>query len=54
MRGSQNIIGKVEKIEDQEALEQVRRQARNVNTRSILVGILLTFITPILPWPVLK
>ena len=49
MRGSQNITGKVEKIDDQEVLAQVRRQAWKVNTRSIVVGIILTLIVLVIP-----
>lgn len=39
----------VEKIEDPAELAQVRRQARQVNIKSVLAGIALTLISLILP-----
>ncbi len=48
-RGSRNLTGKVEEIEDQDALAQVRRQARRVVFKAFLVAIPLTLIAFGLP-----
>jgi hypothetical protein len=48
-RGARNLIGKIEKIEDQDALAQVRRQARRVVFKACLVAIPLTLIVFVLP-----
>jgi hypothetical protein len=40
---------KVEKIEDPAELAQVRRQARRVNIKAVLAGIVLTLISLLLP-----
>jgi hypothetical protein len=40
---------KVEKIEDPAELAQVRRQARQVNIKAVLAGIVLTLISLALP-----
>jgi hypothetical protein len=39
----------VEKIEDPTELAQVRRQARRVNIKAVLAGIVLTLISIVLP-----
>jgi hypothetical protein len=43
------LTGKVEKIEDEAALAQVRRQARRVVFKAFLLAIPLTLIAIILP-----
>ena len=48
-RGSRNLTGTVEKIQDEAELEQVRRQARRVNVKALLVAILLTLLALALP-----
>ena len=48
-RGARNLTGKIEKIEDQEALAQVRRQARRVVFKAFLAAIPLTLIAFALP-----
>jgi len=40
---------KVEKIEDPAELAQARRQARRVNIKAVLAGIVLTLISLLLP-----
>lgn len=40
---------KVEKIDDPAELAQVRRQARRVNIKSVVAGIVLTLISLALP-----
>jgi hypothetical protein len=48
-RGSRNLTDKVEIIEDEAELAQVRRQARRVNIKAFLAAILLTLIALALP-----
>jgi hypothetical protein len=48
-RSSPNLTDKIEKIEDQAELAQVRRQARKVNIKVFLAAIILTLIALILP-----
>ncbi len=48
-RGSRQFGEKPEKIEDPEELAQVRRQARWVNIKSLIAGIVLTAIALALP-----
>lgn len=48
-RGARNLTGKIEKIEDQDALAQVRRQARRVVFKAFLAAILLTLIVMLVP-----
>jgi len=48
-RGSRNLTGEIEKIEDEAELAQVRRQARRVTIKAILVAIPLTLIALALP-----
>lgn len=38
-----------EKIDDQEELEQVRRQARQVHIKSAIFGLAITLLTLLLP-----
>jgi hypothetical protein len=48
-RSSRNLTGKIEKIEDEAELAQVRRQARKVNIKAFVAAIVLTLIVLILP-----
>jgi len=48
-RGARNLTGKIEKIEDQVALAQVRRQARRVVFKVFLAAIPLTLIVMLVP-----
>jgi hypothetical protein len=48
-RGSRNLTGRVEKIEDDAELTQIRRQARKVNIKAFLTAIVLTLIVLALP-----
>jgi hypothetical protein len=48
-RSSRNLTGKVEEIEDEAELAQVRRQARKVNIKAFLAGIAITVIALALP-----
>lgn len=48
-RGLRNLTGKVERIEDEAALAQVRRQARRVTLKALLAAIPLTLIALALP-----
>jgi len=48
-RGSRNLTGEIEKIEDEAELAQVRRQARRVTIKAFLVAIPLTLIALALP-----
>lgn len=48
-RGLRNISDRVEKIKDPAELQQVRRQARRVILKGMLVAIPLTVIAFILP-----
>ena len=48
-RGARNLTGKIEKIEDQDALAQVRRQARRGVFKAFLASISLTLIALVLP-----
>lgn len=48
-RGLRNIFDREEKIEDPAELQQVRRQARRVILKGILVAIPLTLLAYILP-----
>jgi len=48
-RGSRNLTDKIEKIEDEAELAQVRRQARQVSMKALLVAIPLTLIVLALP-----
>jgi hypothetical protein len=48
-RGLRNISGKVEKIEDEEELKQVRRQAQKVILKGSLVALPLTVIAYLIP-----
>lgn len=48
-RGLRNISDREEKIEDPAELQQVRRQARRVILKGILVAIPLTLLAYILP-----
>ncbi|GJQ36630.1 MAG: hypothetical protein JETCAE01_26400 [Anaerolineaceae bacterium] len=48
-RGARNLTGKIEKIEDQDALAQVRRQARRVVFKAFLAAIPLTLIVMLVP-----
>ncbi|HKY56332.1 MAG TPA: hypothetical protein VJM08_18590 [Anaerolineales bacterium] len=48
-RGLRNISDRNEKIEDPNELRQVRRQARRVMLKGILVAIPLTLIVYIIP-----
>ena len=48
-RNSRNLTGKIEKIEDEAELAQVRRQARKVNIEAFLAAIALTLIALALP-----
>jgi hypothetical protein len=43
------LTGEIEKIEDEDELAQVRKQARRVNIKSFLTAILLTVIALALP-----
>jgi len=43
------LTGKIEKIEGQDALAQVRRQARRIIFKAFLVAIPLTLIVFVLP-----
>lgn len=42
--GSREVMGQVEKIEDEGELAQVQRQARKLVVKALLVGILLTLL----------
>jgi len=48
-RGSRNLTGKVEKIDDDAELAQVRRQARRVTLKAFLAAIPLMLIALALP-----
>jgi hypothetical protein len=48
-RSSRNLNGTIEKIEDEAELAQVRRQARKVNIKALLMAIALTLIALGLP-----
>jgi hypothetical protein len=48
-RRSRNLTDKIEKIEDEAELAQVRRQARKVNIKAFLAAIVLTVIALALP-----
>jgi hypothetical protein len=48
-RSSRNLTDKIEKIEDEAELAQVRRQARKVNIKSFVAAIVLTLIALALP-----
>jgi hypothetical protein len=48
-RGSRNLTGKEEKIEDEAELAQVQRQARKVMIKAVLAGAALTLIAVALP-----
>jgi len=48
-RGSRNLTGEIEKIEDEAELSQVQRQARKVNIKALLAAIALTLIALALP-----
>jgi len=48
-RGARNLTGKIEKIKDQDALAQVRRQARRVVFKAFLAAIPLTLIVMLVP-----
>jgi hypothetical protein len=48
-RSLRNLTGKIEKIEDEAELTQVRRQARKVNIKAFLTAIILTLIALALP-----
>src|SRR5271157_3622511 len=48
-RSSRNLNNKIEKIEDEAELAQVRRQARRVNIKAFLAAIALTLIALALP-----
>jgi hypothetical protein len=48
-RGLRNISDKEERIEDEAELKQVRRQARRVIIKGMLVAIPLTLIAFLLP-----
>ena len=48
-RSSRNLNDKIEKIEDDAELAQVRRQARKVNIDAFLAAIALTVIALVLP-----
>jgi len=43
------VTGKIEKIEDRDALAQVRRQARRIVFKAFLAAIPLTLIVFVLP-----
>ena len=48
-RGSRNLTGRVEKIDDESELAQVRRQARRVTLKAFLAAVPLTLIALALP-----
>jgi len=48
-RSSRNLTDKIEKIEDEAELAQVRRQARKVSIKAFWTAIALTLITLALP-----
>lgn len=48
-RGLRKMNGQEEEIEDPEKLARVRRQARWVHVKSVLVGIVLTAIAVVIP-----
>jgi len=48
-RGSRNLTDKIEKIEDEAELAQVRQQARKVSIKAFLAAIVLTLIALALP-----
>jgi hypothetical protein len=48
-RSSRNLTDRIEKIEDEAELAQVRRQARKVNIKAFWVAIALTLIALTLP-----
>jgi hypothetical protein len=48
-RGSRQLDANIEKIEDQEELARVRKQARRVQIKAAAVGLLLTLLTFLLP-----
>jgi hypothetical protein len=50
-RGSRQLDDEVEQIEDAVELAQVRRQARGVQLKSLVAGVLLTGLALLLPRP---
>ena len=46
-RGSRNLNGSVEKIEDERELAQVHQQARHITNKALLVAVILTLIAQI-------
>jgi hypothetical protein len=48
-RGSRQLGENIEKIEDQEELIKVRRQAKKVRGKAIIAGLLLTLIGLFIP-----
>lgn len=48
-RGARNMDTGIEQIEDERALAQVRRQARSVARKAILLGVGLTLLALLLP-----
>ncbi|MDX1687369.1 MAG: hypothetical protein R3248_05235 [Candidatus Promineifilaceae bacterium] len=48
-RGSRHVGEEVEKIDEQEELDQVRRQARKVQIKSAIAGLVMTLLTLPLP-----
>jgi hypothetical protein len=48
-RGSRQLTENIEKIEDTEELKQVRRQARKVQTKGSIAGLVMTLITLLIP-----
>jgi len=45
------LTDRVEKIDDASELSQVRRQARRVEIKAVLAGLLLTVVALVLPSP---
>jgi hypothetical protein len=48
-RGSRNLTGQIERIDDSDVRAQVARQARRVTLKALVVAIPLTVITLALP-----
>jgi hypothetical protein len=48
-RGSRHTGEEAEKIEDEAELAQVRKQARQVQIKGVLAGLLITLLTLLLP-----
>lgn len=48
-RGARNMDNGIEEIKDEAVLQQIRRQARNVNIRSALLAAVLTIALLIIP-----